>query len=188
MEDLLGQSHTFAGDPQELVALCTNPNPDRNPDKEFRDSCSVNYFFDGKKLIQGNANLREYKIAEGTVVICDNAFNLSRGQYSKKILFPNTVVAIGKHAFSDANVKDVIWSANLKYIGSYAFSGCPWLKSGQELDLPQSLAYIGASAFDSCKSFTSIVFPDSIFKIDSHAFRNCESLKWVYIPDTITGD
>lgn len=171
---------------QELVALCANPNPNGDSDKEFSDSCGVDYFLDGKKLIQGNRTLREYKVAEGTVAICDNAFDLRGEQNIKKILFPSTVVAIGKEAFSCARVRDVIWSANLKYIGNNAFYRCSLLRSEQDLDLPQSLAYIEANAFNGCKRFTSISFPDSIIKIDSHAFSGCESLKWVYIPDTIT--
>lgn len=130
--------------------------------------------------------MKEYKIADGTVAVCNYAFNLSEMQNnSKKIFCPNTLVAIGKYAFCNAKVKEIIWSPSLKYIGSYAFYGCSLIKLEQELDLPQSLNYIGANAFNGCRKFTSVSFPDSIIKIDSHAFSNCESLKWVYIPDTI---
>lgn len=90
-----------------------------------------------------------------------------------------------KWAFSNACVREIKWSPNLKYIGDSAFCGCAFLNAEQELHMPQVLAYICASAFEGCKKVTSVVFPDSIVKIDSHAFRNCESLKWVYIPDTI---
>ena len=170
---------------KELVSLCVNPNPRRDVDKEYSDSCDVRYYYDRKKLIQGRADLKEYKIADGTVAVCNHAFNLSVVHNHKKIFCPNTLVAIGKWAFCNANVGEVIWSANLKYIGEGAFWGCSLLNAEQDLHLPQLLAYICASAFEGCKRITSIVFPDSIVKIDSHAFRNCELLKWVYIPDTI---
>ena len=138
------------------------------------------------RQIKGSLQLKEYKIADGTVAVCNNAFDLSGMQNNiKKIFCPNTLVAIGEYAFCNARVKEIIWSPSLKYIGSYAFYGCSLIKLEQELDLPQSLNYIGANAFNGCRKFTSVSFPDSIIKIDSHAFANCESLKWVYIPNTI---
>lgn len=172
---------------KELASLCVNPNPKGYLDKQYNDSCWVLYSIDGKKLIKGSLELKEYKIADGTVAVCNNAFNLSEMQQnnSKKIFCPNTLVAIGEYAFCNAKVKEIIWSPSLKYIGSYAFYGCSLIKLEQELDLPQSLNYIGANAFYGCRRFTSVSFPDSIIKIDSHAFSNCESLKWVYVPDTI---
>ena len=171
---------------KELASLCVNPNPKGYCDEQYNDSCGVLYSIDGKKLIKSSLQLKEYKIADGTVAVCNNAFDLSGMQNnSKKIFCPNTLVAIGEYAFCKANVKEIIWSPSLKYIGSYAFYGCSLIKLEQELDLPQSLNYIGANAFNGCRKFTSVSFPDSIIKIDSHAFSNCESLKWVYIPDTI---
>lgn len=170
---------------QELAELCVNPNPGRHSDKEYSDSCGVRYFYDGKMLIQGSATLKEYKIADGTIAVCNYAFDLHGLQNNKKIYFPNTLVAIGREAFCNAKVRNVIWSPNLKFIGENAFYGCALLYSETDLELPQSLAYIEAGAFEGCKRFTSIIFPNSIIKIDSHAFRNCESLKWVYIPDSI---
>ncbi len=170
---------------QELAALCANPNPEGNPNTEYIDSCGVRYYIDGKKLIKGNENLKEYKVADGTVAICDNAFVSGKGQYRKKIFLPDTLVAIGKWAFLSANIREVIWSSNLKYIGNNAFYGCLGFKFEQELDLPKSLAYIGADAFNGCRNITSVSFPESIVKVDSHAFAGCESLEWVYIPDTI---
>lgn len=171
---------------QELASLCVNPNPGKYVDKEYSDSCGVRYYYDGTKLIQGRADLKEYKIADGTVAVCNYAFNLNGTMHNRKKIFcPNTLVAIGKWAFSNACVREIKWSPNLKYIGDSAFCGCAFLNAEQELHMPQVLAYICASAFEGCKKVTSVVFPDSIVKVDSHAFRNCESLKWVYIPDTI---
>lgn len=170
---------------QELAALCVKPTPREYIDKVCYDSCEVSYSKDGKKLIKGSLQLKEYKIANGTVAVCDNAFDLHGVQNSKKIYLPSTLVTIGRDAFCNAKVRIIIWSPNVKYIGENAFYGCHFLCAEADLELPQSLAYIEASAFEGCKRFTSVVFPDSIVKIDSHAFRNCESLKWVYIPDTI---
>ena len=128
---------------QELASLCVNPNPKGYSDDQYNDSCGVLYFIDGKKLIKGSLQLKEYKIADGTVAVCNYAFNLSEMQNNnKKIFCPNTLVAIGEYAFCNAKVKEIIWSPSLKYIGSYAFYGCSLIKLERELDLPQSLNYI----------------------------------------------
>lgn len=170
---------------QELASLCVKPTPREYIDKVCYDSCEVSYSTDGMKLIKGSLQLKEYKIADGTIAVCDNAFNLRGVQNSKKIYLPSTLLAIGREAFYNAKVKNIVWSSNIKYIGENAFYDCQLQCTEIGLELPQSLAYIEASAFEGCKRITSVVFPDSIVKIDSHAFRNCESLKWVYIPDTI---
>ena len=94
-------------------------------------------------------------------------------------------MTIGKSAFSQANIQDVVWSQKLKFIGASAFYGCKLLKAKQGLDLPKSLAYIEAEAFENCYNVLNVVFPDSIKKIGSYAFKNCDSLEWVYVPDTV---
>lgn len=47
---------------QELASLCVNPNPGKYVDKEYSDSCGVRYYYDGTKLIQGRADLKEPQI------------------------------------------------------------------------------------------------------------------------------
>lgn len=103
---------------KELASLCVNPNPKGYLDKQYNDSCWVLYSIDGKKLIKGSLELKEYKIADGTVAVCNNAFNLSEMQQnnSKKIFCPNTLVAIGEYAFCNAKVKEIIWSPSLNNI------------------------------------------------------------------------
>ena len=58
-------------------------------------------------------------------------------------------------------------------ISSGAFSGCT-LKS---VDLPDSLQYIGATAFISCKNLEAITIPDSITVIEERTFSACSNLK-----------
>lgn len=69
---------------KELASLCVNPNPKGYLDKQYNDSCWVLYSIDGKKLIKGSLELKEYKIADGTVAVCNNAFNLSGMQNNFK--------------------------------------------------------------------------------------------------------
>ena len=60
------------------------------------------------------------------------------------------------------------------------FDGCSDLNT---IVLPNiGITTIGKSAFNGCKSLTSIDLPDSITTIDDNAFNGCEKLSSVYIP------
>lgn len=179
---------------QELAVLCQVSFRDFN--KEITNDDDIVYSLDNR-LISGvsdvvcnlqtavTGSVVEYKIKEGTVAICDNAFNKKGVQRRRNIYMPNSIVTIGKSAFSQANIQDVVWSQKLKFIGASAFYGCKLLKTKQGLDLPKSLAYIEAEAFENCRNVLNVVFPDSIKKIGSYAFKSCDSLEWVYVPDTV---
>ena len=70
----------------------------------------------------------------------------------------------------------------LKEIPALAFSG-----SGiKSIIIPQSVTYIGISAFDHCDNLESIVIPDGVTTIDAAAFGACKNLKTVYIPASVT--
>ena len=45
---------------------------------------------------------------------------------------------------------------------------------------------IGDSAFEYCRSLTSVTIPDSVKSIGNYAFRGCSSLTSVTIPDSVT--
>lgn len=106
---------------QELASLCVNPNPGKYVDKEYSDSCGVRYYYDGTKLIQGRADLKEYKIADGTVAVCNYAFNLNGTMHNRKDILSKYACGYRKMGFSNACVREIKWSPNLKYIGDSAF-------------------------------------------------------------------
>lgn len=60
------------------------------------DKAGVKYSKDGKRLISGT-NIANYKIREGTIVICDNAFK--NCQSLQTIIIPDSVKYIGSYAF-----------------------------------------------------------------------------------------
>jgi hypothetical protein len=54
--------------------------------------------------------------------------------------------------------------------------------------VPDSVAFIGKSAFANCKNLSEIIVPDSVTTIDDYAFSGCDNLKTVRLPDKIRAD
>ena len=63
-------------------------------------------------------------------------------------------------------------------IGAKAFASCTSLTS---IVIPDTITSIGKSAFYDCTSVTSVIIPDSVTIIDDSAFYKCNSLRNVYI-------
>lgn len=55
-----------------------------------------------------------------------------------------------------------------------------------EVIIPNSVAAIGESAFESCRGITNIVIPDSVVSIGEDAFYGCQYLKNVKLPNGLT--
>ena len=51
---------------------------------------------------------------------------------------------------------------------------------------PNSVTSIGYSAFDGCRSLTSVTIGNSVTSIGDYAFYNCSSLTSITIPDSVT--
>lgn len=75
----------------------------------------------------------------------------------KKIVMSDTVTYIGEYAFGDYHsgvpLEEIVLSKNLKSIGLCAFRGCYDLKS---IDIPKSVTEIGHSAFYGCSSLENV--------------------------------
>ena len=52
--------------------------------------------------------------------------------------------------------------------------------------IPEGETVIDHSAFEDCKSLTSVIIPDSVTEIRSYAFRDCTGLKSIVIPKSVT--
>jgi hypothetical protein len=63
------------------------------------------------------------------------------------------------------------------------FSGCENLT---QVNLPETLKFIGYCAFSACSSLKSITLPESVTEFDSFAFFNASALESIVIPKNVT--
>jgi hypothetical protein len=118
---------------------------------------------------------------------------------------PANIKKIGKYAFSSVGCTNIIFGDNskLEYIDDYAFQSCynSITNANTTMNIPDSVTYIGNSAFDDFKfnisnisslkyigkeafrrSFiTNIIIPSSVEIIDTHVFAECSKLETIEI-------
>lgn len=86
------------------------------------------------------------------------------------------VTMIGHAAFFNSAVTSVTIPNSVTYIGFSAFSSCTSLKS---ITLPSSLSFISGALFLGCSQLTTIHIPVSVTSIGNNAFADCPSLMTV---------
>ncbi|HFD1815272.1 TPA: leucine-rich repeat domain-containing protein [Enterococcus hirae] len=89
----------------------------------------------------------------------------------KSIKLPDSIKYIGKEAFRESDVKELVLPENLEVIDDRAFQYANNLEG--TLEIPENVRYIGQYAFQS-NYLTSIVFPESIEIIEDGAFLYSE--------------
>ena len=129
-------------------------------DGEWVDEYGVMYSANRKKLIRAPEWLSgDYRVLDGTVVICDKAF--AECSDLKEINIPTSVTCIGNKAFKEC-------------------------KNLQQINIPDSVTCIGDEAFGFCRSLKEINIPTSVNCIGDYAFYRCENLKEINIPTSVT--
>ena len=77
------------------------------------------------------------------------------------------VTEIGAHAFEGMPITSIRLPQTLQFIGDSAFFSCGDLEA---ITFPQSLNEIGAGAFLFCTSIEKVVIPENVYYIDKNAF------------------
>lgn len=90
------------------------------------------------------------------------------------VTYPVTV--IGKGAFEYTKVKKVTLPDTITTVEFSAFQGC---KSLTSVKLSKKLTDLGHSVFTDCTSLTSIEIPSGVTRLSTSAFTNCKKLKKV---------
>lgn len=89
----------------------------------------------------------------------------------KSIKLPDSIKYIGKEAFRESDIKELVLPANLEIIDDRAFQYANNLEGN--LIIPKNVRYIGQNAFQS-NYLTSIIFPESLEIIEEGAFLYSE--------------
>lgn len=126
-------------------------------------------------LIDGKACDLYAVVPDGVKIIADGAFAES---WIMQVYIPDSLTSIGAYAFYKcSNLMAPPFdetNTNLTEIGEGAFSGCTGLFS---VDLPKSVSIIHKFTFQNCKELISFTINDmSVTAIDVSAFENCKSL------------
>ena len=154
---------------------------------ETKDEYGVVYSRDGKSLLKAPQDLIEYRVKDGTEVICDAAFS---GSKIEKIVLPSSLKSIRAYAFSEIlslkslafadffSLENIVIPNSVKTIGEYAFKNCEHLKS---VKLPQCLKRIEKHTFDCCYDLKSVYIPENLDFIAEDCFDNCYNLERIEV-------
>ncbi len=150
----------------------------------------------------GTAEITGPKTVSGDLVIpeeIDGYRVTSIGRYAFEdcsgltgVSIPGSVTSIGDSAFRGCSgLTGVSIPGSVTSIGDSAFSGCSGLKSAGPLGGGYNYEFgwvndIPDSAFEECRSLTSVSIPGSVTSIGRYAFCGCSGLTSVSIPGSVT--
>ena len=100
----------------------------------------------------------------------------------KEIPIPKQLKIIGEYAFGETAITNINLPDSITYIGNNAFSYCTNLK---EVNLPNSITFIGGNAFWSCTNLEKVSLPSNLDRISGGAFNNT-AIREIMIPDSVT--
>ena len=129
-----------------------------------------------------NSNITDYKVKNGTKMICDSAFKKCTS--IKNLTMPNSVVSIGKFmCLGLEKLESVVLSDKIRKTPMSSFENC---KSLVNVRLPRMLKEIDTMTFEGCTSLENVILPKGLAKIDTAGFENCTSLVSVEMPSRMS--
>ena len=107
---------------------------------------------------------------DGTSGVSSTHTYATQGEHTVTFSFVNDVTEIGEHAFENCSqLTDIAYPKNITKISDFAFH-----KTGLvNIIIPNTVTYIGVSAFEYCVNVEYINIPNSIQILSSRAFAYC---------------
>lgn len=125
-------------------------------------------------------NLKEVILEEGIRKIEYSAFNYCSNLVDVEL--PQTLVEIGEASFQWCfKLENISIPRGVEEIGSAAFDSC----NIREVEIPDSVKYMGRSVFSNCERLEKVKIPGSIDDIQKYSFENCHNLKEVSLGEGI---
>lgn len=100
----------------------------------------------------------------------------------KSISIPDNIIKISSYAFYSSSLTTVDIPNSVIYIGESAFSRCSELTN---ITIPSSVTRIGRDVFSCCTSLKNVIIPNSVTRIPGNTFFNCTSLTSITIPNSV---
>ncbi|MDD7186109.1 MAG: leucine-rich repeat domain-containing protein [Oscillospiraceae bacterium] len=125
----------------------------------------------------------EESLGNDDFIIINDKFLYKYNGNSDNVTIPDGVTSICNWVFSENNLINIEIPESVEYIGRGAFNKCENLKS---IDIPENLKVLECAVFGNCKSLSEVSLPDGLEIIENKVFHNCTSIENISIPDKIT--
>ena len=129
----------------------------------------------------------DYDMSANTAVVVELEKN-----FSGSLTIPNTldlgrdnpvVVGVADNAFKEqTGLRKITLPESVTYIGKSAFYGC---KALQSVTIPKNVKRIEFATFQGCGSLSTVVIPEGMEYIAQWAFLACSALESIDIPKTV---
>lgn len=134
------------------------------------------------KAFKDKNTLSHFSFPEIITYIGSSAF--SNTSLSGALIVPDDVIEIGQDAFRGALIGSVAFSPKVVKICDFAFAECSFLTG--TLTLPETLTYIGESAFYNCSFTGELHLPNNLEYIGGAAFNSAGTfIGGLRIPDKV---
>lgn len=150
------------------------------------------------KMLLSGASIGLIVDEDGVVSACDGA------EQFKQVILTNGMTGIANLGFSNCEIGKVKLSSTVKVIGAEAFSfvtgldnielnyglerieDCAFLNSSLKvIDIPNTVNWIGGSAFRGCEQLKQVKLSSSIQSIEASTFEGCKSLTDIIVPYSV---
>jgi len=139
--------------------------------KTFADPSTFNTVISNLIVPEGTINIRSY-------------FTMQLGEYlTGTVSLPSTVQTIGRNAFAETDITNIVLPNGLTDIEMYAFNGCTKLK---KMIMPDTVTSIGAYSFQNCTDLLELHLSESLTEIPNACFKVLNYLSSLTLPASLT--